>query len=728
MSQVFSLDAETHSPVDLRAHGADVYSRHPATRCLMLAFHPVGQPEKPQLWLEGDPVPDAIVGHIHSGGLFAGWNVLFFDRLVYSRILVRDHGFPAISADAWRDSMHLAAHANLPRSLEGAGGAVGISFEASLKDSNRIRRITDAKRNPLPAATVREILDNPANYSNKLVDDLQWLAARCVQDVEMEEQVLLRLPPWPDIEPWVKMPHIDRKINDRGIKMDVPLVEGLAKAAAIETARLDVEMAKVTDGAVPKTTNVESLKEWLVANGVELPDARTSSDEEDEDETDRKSPWRLRKSDMADILARSDIPDKCRLAVAMRAEAAKASARKLKTMLACAGPDGRLYGMKILMGAQSTGRWSSGRAQLDNFVRDAFGNPDEVAEANNLNPKTDWIRVKQLAEQTVETACDAGRSGDPDLLRLLYEAPRKDLQGRITLQGVLPWISRMSRRTLCAPAGQVLLNGDFANIEARIPVWLAGQEDVVEQFARGEDVYRLQAAPVYGIAPEALNKEQRQIGKVMTLFLGFGGGVNAFIPAAMNYGVTVGREDGAAIVRVFREKNATLVDFWHALLQAARWAVEYPGHEFHVPPKGLISFRLDGNCLMCRLPSGRYLRYWSPRIEQGYWDDGTPKSVPDLTVLAVKGKAVFRRTLWYGLATENVTQAIAADMLAVALENMDRAGIPVVLHVHDSIAAEQQEDCAEVLLPRFKAAMLDMPAWTQGLPVACSTDYGRRFG
>ena len=128
------------------------------------------------------------------------------------------------------------------------------------------------------------------------------------------------------------------------------------------------------------------------------------------------------------------------------------------------------------------------------------------------------------------------------------------------------------------------------------------------------------------------------------------------------------------------------------------------------------------------MPSGRCLRYWAPRIEQGYWEDGSPKAVPDLTVLAMKGKAVFRRTLWHGLFCENVSQAIAADMLCAALVNMDREELPVVLHVHDSVAAEIDEDQADALLPRFRAAMLGMPPWTNGLPTAVEAHYGPRFG
>ena len=206
------------------------------------------------------------------------------------------------------------------------------------------------------------------------------------------------------------------------------------------------------------------------------------------------------------------------------------------------------------------------------------------------------------------------------------------------------------------------------------------------------------------------------------------GGVNAFIPAAMNYGIVIPREEGQRYVHIFRDTNRTLVDFCDANLACAVWAIQYPGREFQVPPKNLVTWFTRGDCLCCRLPSGRLLRYWQPRLSQGYWPDGQPKNQLDLTVIVVKGRALFRRTLWRGLAVENVTQAVAADLLANALKNMDDAGIPVVLHVHDNAAAEIAEDKAETMLPVFRQAMLAVPAWAAGLPLAVDVDVSARFG
>ena len=714
---ICSFDIETHATVNLKSAGAQTYLHDVNTDAVLFAWHMVGEPQAPEVWFPRQPCPPRLVQHIQHGGYFSGWNVVNFDAVAWDTLLVARFGFPRIARDRWQDSMHLAAAANLPRSLDGCAKALGVPFVGDLKDNRQIARITDKKKTPVIQGA-----------------DLDWLTNRCIQDVVMEEETLKRLPPWFDMEPWRRMREIDREINDRGILADVDLIRGLEHAATIETKRLDAQMKELTGGAVRSTSVVEQLKTWLISQGVRLP-LKDSTDADDEGDDDaegsaesEKAVYRLRKSDIADLLARDDIPEKCRLALEWRAEAAKASVKKLRRMLSSMGPDGRLRGALVLGGAQQTFRWSGAAWQPHNFVRDAIANPDEVEMLNGVSAKKNPDEFHRLENLSLTTAIDVGRSGDRDAIEGLFTMTREDAQKRVRVEGVLPWIGRMLRRTLTAERGKVFLNGDYSQIEARIPMWLAGQEDKVQVFVRGEDIYRVQAAPLYGLRPEELNKTQRQIGKVEILFLGFAGGVNAFIPAAMNYGLRITLEDATPIVRSFREDNPFLVAFWNANLEAAVNAVMSPGTVFYVAPKNLIAWCMDGNCLCCRLPSGRLLRYWAPRLQQGYWQDGSPKNQPDLTVLAIKGRAVFRRTLWRGLAMENSTQGIAADILAQSLVNMYDAGLPVVLHVHDADVAEVPERDAERLLPLFEQCMLSQAPWTEGLPIAVSTDISARFG
>src|SRR5579859_4604254 len=149
-SDIFSMDVETSSQVELTTYGADRYSRDVSTRALMLAFHQNGSPEPGRLWLEGDPVPEEWVAHVRNGGRFSAWNGMFFDRLIYNRIFVAQWGFPPVADDAWIDSMHRASAANLPQALDICGKFMQLEFDINLKDKNRIRRITNANKTEIP--------------------------------------------------------------------------------------------------------------------------------------------------------------------------------------------------------------------------------------------------------------------------------------------------------------------------------------------------------------------------------------------------------------------------------------------------------------------------------------------------------------------------------------------------------------------------------------------------
>jgi DNA polymerase bacteriophage-type len=743
MPEIMSLDAESSAVVNLTTMGADVYTRDVSTRCLMLAYHNIYDPTPPKLWCEGDPVPQEICDHIKRGGLFSGWNVVFFDRLLYKRKLVTLWGFPEIPDENWVDSMHLAAAANLPRSLDGCARAVGVSFVADLKDKSRIIRITNANRTPIPV-TIRELFTHPEKYKPELVEDMTWLANRCVQDVTMEESVLTRLPPWPGMNPWVSMPAVDRRVNDRGVMIDLPLVQGLVKAATIEATRMDGEINALTSGAVPKTTNIEGLKRWLVSRGVELtptavPNKGRGEDDADEEaeedttvkEKGRTSPWVLRKSDIADLMARTDIPEDCRLALGYRAEAAKASTGKLRTMAARAHPDDwRLRGTILLGGAQQTLRFSSQGIQAHNTLRDVFAGLDDIADTNGLDAKKNKAEVHRLSELALATAIEVGRTGDAELARALYEVMRKDAQGRFYRSGVVNWVARMVRRCITVPAGRLLLTADWAQVEARITVWLAQQLDVLNAFATGEDVYRITAAGIFKTTADRITKEMRQTGKVSILACGFGGGPFALVAMGYNLGLLMSHEEAVPIVKAFRESKKQIVDYWYATDDAAANAVDYPGFEFPVPPLGIVSYfkPVDQDVLCCKLPSGRLLRYWEPRLTQEYWDNGNPKPRRSLSALTVKGKAVFRRSLYHTILFENQVQAIGADMLCQALVNADREGLFASLHVHDSVSAESLAEQAARNAEILNSCMRDMPSWTSGLPIGVDVDISTRFG
>jgi DNA polymerase len=636
---------------------------------------------------------------VEQGGALSGWNVIGFDRHVWDLILVKQHGFPPIEGSKWLDSIHLASMANMPRSLDKCASALNVPYVGDLKDSARIKRITNKNKSPWMK-----------------LEDAQWLLQRCQQDVLMEADIYGKLPPWPQVTPWKRIREIDRRINDRGVMLDLPLVHGLQEMCVQETKELNLEMARITKDEVGVISKVEDLKRWLLKNGVPVPHKgdRVGGEKEEGDEDDEEdrsdSPYRLRTKDIESLLARNGsdfyFEPHVERALEIRRAAAKASTKKLIRMIESADPnDWRVRNVKVLGGAQATMRWSSSLVQLDNL-------PREVLDMG------DFEDARKLA---LARDIDAIRDRD-------WRPNGKNEGERLS---ILQFASMLLRRLLMVPDGDVMPYADLSQIEARLTVWMSGEHHVTEAFRANKDVYKMQAASAFGCRPEDILDDslERQIGKVMRLFLGFLAGVNAFIPAAMNAGVRLSTARAGELVKGFRATNPTIVELGDNMDDAAISAITTPRREFPIPPLNLAAYYYDGTCLYLKLPSGRAIRYWRPRLQPGKWQDGSPKKKPDLTALAIKGKAVYRRTLWRGLKIENMIQGMGADILGEGLLNLEDAGLPVIAHVHDAAASQVSNHDHGDLKSNFVAAMTGIDKRTYpGFPIAAKASVNQRFG
>jgi DNA polymerase len=713
MTEVCSVDFETWARVNIKL-GSYRYLVDPATRFLMMAWA-FNDGMEPELWWPGQPLPERIVDHVRSGGIMSGWNAMSFERIAWRHMGATRHGFPEVRDEQWFDPMLLAVAHNMPRSLEQAASFVGTPVAKDKEGRRLMLKLTSAKTTPDPDKI------NPA--------ELVRLGEYCRTDVRVEQAVATRMLHWPQVYPWPQMVAIDRAINDRGIAIDVNLVQGLYQAAVDETAKIDADMNRLTNGRVRKVSDIQRLKDWLLELGVPLPlkpEKRTSEDDEDlADEDDggvvlpgAKLSYQLGKRDIMDLLARRDIPDIARQAMEWRLEAAKASTKKLKTMLEAVGPDGRVRWMLKLFGAQQSGRWSGAVVQPHNFVRDTVGNDDDAEKAfqrrHGRKPeKADADEVHHIGEELVDGAVADAMTGSNEMIRLL--------QGP-----VLPFISRMMRRCLTARAGYTLIQGDYSAVEARLTDWFCQNIGTLKAYEEGRDVYRLLASMMMGVPPEQLTREQRQRGKVSKLALGFTGGKGALLAMGRQYGMEITEDEAKLTVKQFRDANPELVKFGQDIYCTACLAVTIPQREFPIPPLNVATFHFDGQALRMKLPSGRNITYWGPKIE-GEDDFGSPI----LTCWQIKGGIAVRRKLWSGILIENLASGSAVDMLAGALVRIEGAGIPVVLHVHDGIEGEVPVHDAERLLPVFRDCMLEAPPWTRighPLPIGADIHIGNRFG
>jgi DNA polymerase len=263
--------------------------------------------------------------------------------------------------------------------------------------------------------------------------------------------------------------------------------------------------------------------------------------------------------------------------------------------------------------------------------------------------------------------------------------------------------------------------------------WLAGQYDKLDAFRAfdtktGPDLYLVAAAGIYNVPIGSLNKKspERQIGKVAELACGYQGGVGAFQTMAHTYGVKIPDEQAEKIVKGWRAANGEIKGYWYDLEEKAFRAVTHPGETVVA---GNCKFKVVGSFLWLQLPSGRALCYPYPHLEwkEMPWtdDDGRPVKKQ---VVAYKGVNSYTRkweTLYAygGKWAENITQAVARDVMAEAMVRVEKAGYPVVLTVHDEVVCEADGGDEE----EFETLMTTLPTWAAGLPVAAEAWSGARY-
>lgn len=691
------VDFETRSTVDLKKHGVYVYAEHPTTDVWCMAWA-IGEGPV-QIWTPGQPIPAALNDYSHTQGLIYAHNAAF-ERIIWNHILRQRHRFPAINPERWRCTMAMAYAMALPGSLDGAAAALGLSYRKDMHGYRVMMQMCRPRRyDSVPvgggaSADDMYFEERPVWWDD--AEKLSILLDYCKQDVEVERALLKRLVELDPAEQQVW--HLDQRINDRGIGVDAALCQAAKKIVAAVQAKYDREVETLTAGLVTSATNVQQIVGFLQDNGIDA-----SS---------------VAKDQILDLLARDDLPEPVRDLLEIRQEAGKASVAKIDAMLAGRSKDGRARGLLQYHGA-ATGRWAGRRVQPQNLPRQ-----DEDA------PIDDW--------------CDDILTGNADYFMALHDKP-------------LSVISQCVRPMLVAGQGANLFAADFANIEGRVLAWLAGQEDKLDAFraydaGTGPDLYKVAAAGIYNVPISDVKKPERQVGKVAELALGYQGGVGAFAKMAKGYGIdliacadavlltsseanvkkageayeTRGKASGmdrtrwvtAELIKLgWRGSCPKIVQLWYDLEEAAVNAVANPGTTHRAGPH--IAYRMRGSFLWCRLPSGRLLCYPYARLETG--DFGKPQ-------VLFKGVDTFTRKWddqkgYGGLFAENVTQAVARDIMVAAMWRLEKYGYPVVLTVHDEIVCERSGgDIAEAM-----ALMSEVPDWAAGCPIAVDGWAGRRY-
>ena len=647
------LDFETRSECDLPARGSYNYAADLSTKVLCLAW--AIDDGEVQVWTPEQPFPQAVADAVVNGDRLGAHNAAF-ERLIWSYVLGPDHGVPVPKLEQWYCTAAQARANCAPGSLEDVGRFAG----ASMKKDHR------------GAQLVRKCCCPPFKHTEQ---DMLDLFDYCAQDVRAMRAISQALRPLSDEE--LADYHTNERINDRGVLVDVPLAHAAQRYAAVELEEIQHRVVEVTGGAI---TSVRSpkMREWVLSRLG--PEARklcvVHKDGEAKDSID--------KSVRANLLAMAEEnPDEIPPDVAEVIQAADdlwaSSAAKFGRMAALADDDDhRVRGAFVFAGGSATGRASSYGLQAHNFPRACAKDPEAVRDA--------MLGGRPVAPAFGKRVTDVLKS--------------------------------MLRPALMARPGHSLVVADWSAIEGRVHPWLSNcpaGEAKLDVFRSKLDPYKVNAAATFGVRYEDVTKDQRQIGKVQELALGFLGGAGAFSTFGRIYGVHVSEADAQRMVQGWRRANPWAMVHGQALEEAIYRAMRNPGHEV---PAGRVVYLYDRTHLWYALPSGRVLCYPFAKVE----DEGVTYAKAAWKP-AADAKQWPRARLWRGLACENITQATANDILRHALRRLEPHG--VVLHVHDEVVLETPEP--ERVRELMTDVMTTAPDWAQGLPLAIEAEVMTRY-
>lgn len=642
MSDIAHLDFETYSAIDIRKVGAHRYARHPSTEVLIACFY---LPEIDDIvtWLpRTEKMPVKLRRYIESGGVIAAHNANF-ERLVYQHALKRMHpDIPTIEKKQWVCTAAMAAASGLPRSLDKALHAAG-SKKTKDPEGAKLIKVFSVPRKPTKNDARTRIL--PEDMPEKFEAFIKY----CRMDVEGEMELDYLLPPLRRRE--AMFFRLDMLMNDRGLPIDMPLVEKtLEVLGELERRNLE-EVQKLTGGV--KASQVAKVLELLEERGLVLENMRA--------ETIRTA------------LKDQSLDADTRRLLELRVEGSKASTKKLQAMKLCADPHDHVVQGGFLYHGAHTARYSGRLVQPHNFIR------------GNLK---DWQRGQVF---------DLLRYGDADVLAMLYEKP-------------IDIISQCMRGYIKAPEGQEFYVVDYTAIEARLLAWLAGEEEVLEAYRKGLDVYKVMAAKLWKISYEEVNDEQRRIGKNLVLGCGYSLGGAKFVDYCANLGLVIEPEFAMSAVRTYRKEHQNIVASWKTVETLVVDAIKNPGKI----TRGLkCRFFMREHWLCVELPGGRELRYpYAKAVPIMRYD----KPAMEIS-FATEYKGQWSREKTYGgKLIENIVQAIARDVMMEGMYNAEKAGYPVIGTVHDEVITLREEGTGDI--KALELIVCDVPDWADGMPLA----------
>ena len=514
-----SIDLETYSDVDISKCGAYKYAESDNFEILLFGVSVDGEPVKVYDLACGDTIPEEILAALSDENVTKWAFNASFERICLSNWLKRHHpehfyGYsipedPAskyLDPSAWKCTMIWSAYMGLPLSLEGVGAVLKLQDQKLKEGKDLIRYFcTPCKPTKANGGRTRNL---PQHDSEKWIRFKEYNR----RDVEVEMEIKKRLAKYPVPEQIWDEYHLDQEINDRGIALNMTVVENAIAFDERSREELTAAMQDITN--LDNPNSVQQMKEWLSDNGVET------------ESLDKKAVKELIKT-----TDEQTVQD----ALILRQQLAKSSVKKYQAMQNAVCRDGRAHGMFQFYGANRSGRWAGRLIQLQNLPQNHL--PD----------------LEQARQYVI--------NGDYEMLDLLYDS-------------VPSVLSELIRTAFVPRPGYKFIVSDFSAIEARVLAYLTGETWRSKVFAEGKDIYCASASQMFGVPVEkhGVNSHLRQNGKIAELAFGYGGSVGALISmGALEMGLP--EEDLQPLVNAWRSSNPMITAFWWDVDRAVKTAI-----------------------------------------------------------------------------------------------------------------------------------------------------------
>lgn len=691
MKHILSIDLETYSPIDIK-YGVYKYSEQ--VEILLFAYSLDYAPPV-CLDLTSEQLPNWLLKALTDPDYTKKAFNAAFERCVLNKV----YGIYT-PPEQWECTLVRAAMCGLPLSLDDASKALGL-IEKKDPVGKALIRYFSMPCKPTAANGMRT-----RNLPEHDPEKWQQFINYCKQDIVTEQAIDKTCA-------WYKIPEVEHEIwclnerkNERGVQIDTTLIDSAIYIDQTYRAELTEEAINLT--GLKNVNSPAQLKKWL-----EL---------ETEDVIDNLNKLTVNKM----LLDIGDVPAKRVLQI--RQLMSRSSIKKYASMKAAAGLDYRVRGMIQYYGANRTGRAAGRICQPQNYPR-----------------------IQEWFEPMLDDTRELVKRRDIDGLKFCFN----------NLSDVL---AQLLRPTFVAAAGKEFIVLDFSSIESLGLACIADETWRINFFKTGGDIYKASGAIMFHTPIEQITKDQRQKSKIAELLCGYAGGVGAMErnnATIEDPAKRIPSKEIPGIIKTWREANPNIVSLWRETDVAVKNAIK-TGQL--TPVKHGIAFGMKNGNLLMRLPSGRCLVYQKPHLrkfyvanipvttfdeekqenvtkiehievgearkhtmDEYYWhlqrlgltDDGTKPSLRESICFWGQNQTTKKWEpikTWGGRLVENFVQAICRDLLMHSILNVEKAGYPVVLDVHDELVVEITK--GSVSFERIKELMLDLPDWCNW-PVRC---------